>query len=164
VGSLEHTWESKLGAIRSVSDPSRRMAAAARIDRRANSWDERLSTRRSPYIGWTVVFSQDAAGTPCSAVRSPSWTALVFVYSASTGDTPEDAPITPGAFEITNPAGPPHAGVQIEGGVAGRGQVAITAFDDDHIEGTFSGSGETTTLPPELFGISGSFDAKRCDF
>jgi hypothetical protein len=127
-------------------------------------FDDTMPDAPQPYIGWTVVFSEDASGTACAKVRNPSWTAQVFVYSASRGSAPEDAPVTPGTFAIANPAAPPHASVEIEAGVADRGTVTVTAFDANHIEGTFSGSGERQVIPPELFAVSGSFDALRCDF
>jgi hypothetical protein len=127
-------------------------------------FDDTMPDAPTVYFGWNVVFSQDPPGTSCKRVKYPSWTAQVTVASASRGSTPEDAPITPGTFTVASPAAPPDASVMQEAGVASQGSVIVSEFDDTHITGTFSASGETNVIPPQLFRIDGSFDATRCDF
>lgn len=104
------------------------------------------------YVGWNVALSTDAPGTPCSAVSSSvQWTAMISLQSASTGSTPDDASIAPGTFDI----GTSQTVVVVAEDSASTGQVVITAFDDEHIAGTFSAMGPG-------FAITGEFDAPRC--
>ncbi len=129
--------------------------------------DDEMPDAPTRYLGWDVVFADNPAGSPCSDVEMPSWSAQVFVSSATQGSVPEDAPITPGAFDVTMMSASPDAGVQawVNGPVvADAGTVTISAFDDEHIEGSFSATGQSSDLPPVPFTVTGSFDANRCDF